>query len=237
MRMGIGMTGILQATEEQRSWLNEAYKWLRAYDVTYSQENNFPISIKLTTVKPSGTLSLLAGVTPGIHPNPAGPYYIRRVRVSADSPLIDVCRQHGYDIEPQINFDGTKDKNTMVVSFPCKVSEQTPVASNFTWQEQLDNVRELQRVWSDNSVSCTVYYKREDIPAIKKYLAKYMPKGIKTVSFLLQHGHGFIQAPYETITQDEYNRLSANTTPITNVEVKESDFELDECASGACPIK
>jgi transcription elongation factor Elf1 len=64
MRMGIGMTGILQATEEQRSWLNEAYVWLRGYDEWYSGEHGFPESIKLTKVKPSGTLSLLAGVTP-----------------------------------------------------------------------------------------------------------------------------------------------------------------------------
>lgn len=237
MRMGIGVTGVLQSTEEQRSWLSEAYEWLRKYDVKYSKEHNFPVSIKLTTVKPSGTLSLLAGVTPGIHPNPAGPYYIRRIRISAESPLLEICRKHGYNVEPQINFDGTKDKNTMVVSFPCKLPIETPVAANFSWREQLDNVRWLQRVWSDNSVSCTVYYKHKDIPAIKEYLAKYMPNEIKSVSFLLYHGHGFIQAPYETITKEKYLTLIKDTAPITTVEVKETDFELDECASGSCPIK
>jgi len=64
----------------------------RSYE--YSKIMNFPISIKLTTVKPSGTLSLLAGVTPGVHPNPAGPYYIRRIRISNGSPLINVCKSH-----------------------------------------------------------------------------------------------------------------------------------------------
>jgi hypothetical protein len=237
MRMGIGVTGVLQASKKQIGWLDGAYKWLRQYDREYSEANGFPISVKLTTVKPSGTLSLLAGVTPGVHPNPAGPYYIRRIRISAESPLIDVCRKHGYNVEPQLNFDGTKDKNTMVVSFPCKVSESTPVAANFTWKEQLDNVRLLQRIWSDNSVSCTVYYKHEDVPEIKAYLAKYMPNEIKTVSFLLYHGHGFVQAPYETISKDEYKILSKHTEPITNVEVKETDFEVEECEGGSCPIK
>jgi hypothetical protein len=237
MRMGIGVTGVLQASKKQIGWLDGAYKWLRQYDKEYSEANGFPISVKLTTVKPSGTLSLLAGVTPGVHPNPAGPYYIRRIRISAESPLIDVCRKHGYNVEPQLNFDGTKDKNTMVVSFPCKVSESTPVAANFTWKEQLDNVRLLQRIWSDNSVSCTVYYKHEDVPEIKAYLAKYMPNEIKTVSFLLYHGHGFVQAPYETISKDEYKILSKHTEPITNVEVKETDFEVEECEGGSCPIK
>ncbi len=93
--------------------------WLREYDKEYSAKHKFPASIKLTTVKPSGTLSLLAGVTPGVHPNPAGPYYIRRVRISSQSPLVDVCRQHGYHIEYQRKFDGSEDKSTMVISFPC----------------------------------------------------------------------------------------------------------------------
>lgn len=237
MRMGIGMTGILQATPEQRSWLNNAYEWLRGYDKIYSAEKGFPISIKLTTVKPSGTLSLLAGVTPGVHPNPAGPYYKRRVRISSSSPLIEVCRKHGYHIEPQINFDGSKDNNTMVVTFPCSLPDTTPVAANFSWREQLDNVREMQRVWSDNSVSCTVYYKKEDLPEIKEYLSKYFSQEIKTVSFLLYHGHGFNQAPYETITKEEYDSLVSLTTPITSVEIKEQDFEVIDCEGGACPVK
>src|SRR5205085_427167 len=68
MRMGIGITGVLQSTEEQKSWLSETYEKLRNYDEWYSQKHGFNKSIKLTTVKPSGTLSLLPGVTPGCHP-------------------------------------------------------------------------------------------------------------------------------------------------------------------------
>lgn len=237
MRMGIGMTGILQATEEQKAWLNKAYIWLREFDNVYSDAHGFPRSIKLTTVKPSGTLSLLAGVTPGIHPNPAGPMYIRRIRISSGSPLIDVCRKHGFDVEPQINFDGSLDKTTMVVSFPCKLPASTPVAADFSWREQLDNVREMQRVWSDNSVSCTVYYKKEDIEDIKGYLAEHFTNEMKTVSFLLYHGHGFVQAPYETINEQEYNQMVAKTTPITSIEIKETDFEVVDCEGGSCPIK
>lgn len=237
MRMGIGMTGILQATEEQRSWLKDAYVWLRNYDISYSKANNFPISIKLTTVKPSGTLSLLAGVTPGVHPNPAGPYYIRRIRISSGSPLLNVCKSHGYNIEPLINFDGTEDKSTMVVSFPCKLPNSTPVAANYSWKDQLEMVRRMQAEWSDNSVSCTVYYKKEDLNDIKEYLNNTYKDNFKTLSFLLYHGHGFKQAPYETISEEEYDNLSKSTKPITSVEVKESDFEITDCDNGSCPIK
>lgn len=247
MRMGIGMAGYLQATEEQRGWLSDAYKWLRSLDKWYSKEKGFPESIKLTTEKPDGTLALLPRVTasgredgvitPGIHPNPAGPYYIRRVRISSYSPLVDVCRRSGYHVECQKNFDGTDDRTTMVVEFPCKVSESTPVAANFTWKEQLDNVRRMQREWSDNSVSCTVYYKKEDLPEIKEYLKKHFRNEMKTVSFLLYQGHGFIQAPYETISKERYEELVSITKPITSVEVEEKDFQLQDCENGVCPIK
>ena len=183
------------------------------------------------------TLSLLAGVTPGVHPNPAGPYYIRRVRISSQSPLVDVCRKHGFPIEYQIKFDGSEDKSTMVISFPCKLPESTPVAADYDWKTQLDMVRRMQSEWSDNSVSCTVYYKKEDLEDIKKYLKQHFRHEIKTVSFLLYHGHGFIQAPYETITREQYLEMVEKTTPITTVEVKESDMEIAECLSGACPVK
>jgi ribonucleoside-triphosphate reductase (thioredoxin) len=237
MRMGIGMTGVLQASQEQRNWLADAYVWLRQYDVEYSAKHDFPVSIKLTTVKPSGTLSLLAGVTPGVHPNPAGPYYIRRVRMNSSSNLVQVCKDHGYHVEYQKNFDGTDDKTTMVVSFPCKLPSSTPVAADYTWKQQLEMVKFMQKNWSDNSVSCTVYYKKEDLEDIKQYLSENYRDNFKTVSFLLYHGHGFTQAPYETITEDQYNDIIKGTRLIESVDVGEDDFDVMDCDSGQCPIK
>lgn len=237
MRMGIGVTGILQSSNEQISWLKNAYTWLREYDKGYSLKNGFPESIKLTTIKPSGTLSLLAGVTHGIHPNPSGHYYIRRIRISSNSPLIDVCRKHGYFIEPQKNFDGSQDKSTMVVEFPCSVPETTPVASSYSWKDQLDMIRKMQAEWSDNSVSCTVYYRKENLEDIKEYLKKHFRNELKTVSFLLYNDHGFQQAPYETISKERYLELKKIVKPINSVEIKEEDFEISDCENGACPIK
>lgn len=125
----------------------------------------------------------------------------------------------------------------MVISFPCKVSEDTPIESSYTFREQLDFVRRMQAEWSDNSVSCTVYYKREDIEDIKNYLNEHYKTGLKTVSFLLSSGHGFDQAPFETISKEQYLEMVSKVTPITSIEIKEGDFELDACSSGHCPIK
>jgi len=236
MRMGIGVTGVLQATEEQRSWLADAYKELRIFDEQYSEKHGFNKSIKLTTVKPSGSLSLLPGVTSGIHPAYAQ-YMIRRVRIAAGHPLIETCKQHGYHVEPQRNFDGTDDHSTMVVEFPFAYPEGTKLAENMTAIDQLKEVKRMQEEWSDNSVSCTVYYRKEELPEIREYLKKNYKNGHKSLSFLLHSEHGFHQAPIEEITKDRYEDLTKNTELIT--EIKQF-LEMDtdsECAGGACPIR
>ena len=235
MRMGIGVTGVLQANEEQKSWLSDVYVQLRQYDVEYSKEKGFPSSIKLTTVKPSGTLSLLPGVPPGCHPAYSR-YMIRRIRIASNHPLVNVCAEHGYDVEYQKNFDGTEDHSTVVVSFPFAYPEGTVLAKDVTAVQQLETVRWLQSVWSDNSVSCTVYYKKEELPEIKKYLQKYYKSNHKSLSFLLHSEHGFKQAPLEEITKEQYERLVEKTKLITSVQ-DASFFGDDECATGACPVK
>jgi ribonucleotide reductase alpha subunit len=235
MRMGIGITGVLQATEEQKSWLSDTYERLREYDKTYSMRHGWPESIKLTTVKPSGTLSLLPGVTPGVHPGYAQ-YMIRRVRIASNHPLVETCRNHGYDVEYQRNFDGSEDRGTVVVSFPFSYPEGTKLAKDMTAIDQLEAVKWLQEVWSDNSVSCTVYYRKEELPEIKKYLKKHYKGCHKSLSFLLHSEHGFQQAPLEEITKEEFDKMIAKSTLITAISSVEMDSG-EECATGACPTR
>ena len=239
MRMGIGITGVMMSTPEQLSWLDLTYRKLRAYDEEYSKAMGWNKSIKLTTLKPSGTLSLLAGVTPGVHPSPAGPYYIRRMRIASDSPLVQACKNSGYPVEFQRNFDGSNDTSTVVVEFPCKLPEWVKTGEQIDIIEQLDMVKNMQTVWSDNSVSVTAYYKKEDIPRIKEYLKSNWKDNFKTLSFLLYYGHGFDQAPYETISKEVYEEMNSKITPLTNISVLETDITDDQigCEGGVCPIK
>ena len=237
MRMGIGITGYCMATEEQKSWLNYAYEYIRAYDAKYSKEKGFPPSIKLTTVKPSGTLSLLSGVTPGAHPGYSH-YHIRRIRMASDSALVQVCKQNGYKVEFQRNFDGSDDTNTVVVEFPCKFPENTVVSKDMKALEQLELVKKLQTEWSDNSVSVTIYYRKEELYGIKEWLNSNYNNNLKTVSFLLHSEHGFDQAPLEEIDRQKYEDMVKSVKPITNCEVNEEDIKGSfECATGACPVK
>jgi ribonucleotide reductase alpha subunit len=236
MRMGIGVTGVLQATEEQKGWLEDVYKELRKFDKQYSKDNGFPESVKITTVKPSGTLSLLPGVTPGCHPAYAR-YMIRRIRISANHALVQTCREHGYPVEYQQNFDGTEDHSTVVVSFPFRHPDHAVLAKDMTAIAQLETVKWLQEVWSDNSVSCTVYYRKEELPEIRKYLKKNYKNNHKSLSFLLHNEHGFKQAPLEEITKEQYDELVAKTRLITAISSLDIGLDDNECATGACPIR
>ena len=237
MRMGIGVTGYLQATEEQKLWLGDVYTYLRKYDEEYSKQHGFPNSIKLTTVKPSGTLSLLAGVTPGAHPG-FSEYYLRRIRMAADSELARVARKNGYHVEYVRNFDGTEDHSTVVVSFPCKFPQGTKFAGDMTAIDQLEVIKRLQTEWSDNSVSVTIYYRLEELDQIKAWLADNYDLSVKSVSFLLHSGHGFDQAPLEEISESRYHEERSNVTPITSLDsVELDDVEIADCDTGACPVR
>jgi ribonucleoside-triphosphate reductase len=237
MRMGIGLTGVLQASKEQRGWADEGYRFLRELDAKYSDSRGMNRSIKLTTVKPSGTLSLLPGVTPGAHPGYAR-YMYRRIRIAADHSLARVCRDSGYSVEYVKQFDGSDDRNTVVVTFPFSYPEGTTLAHDMTAMDQLNVIKELQTTWSDNSVSCTIYYKKEELPEIRKYLESNYRHSHKTLSFLLHSEHGFVQAPLEEITQEQYDELVKQTTPITSLTGGVDGLDSSaECTTGACPIR
>jgi ribonucleoside-diphosphate reductase alpha chain len=237
-RLGQSITGVLQCSEVQVGWLSKTYEYLKGFDKAYSKERGWNPSVRLTTVQPSGTLSLLPGVTPGIHPAFAK-YYTRRVRFSSVDPLVDACRKRGYKVVWDIGLDGREDHTRYVVEFPCKSPEGSVLASEMTAVQQLEVVQSMQKEWADNAVSVTVYYRKEELPAIKEWLSENYDDGVKSVSFLLHVDHNFPLPPYEEISEDEYNKSVAKldfSTPI-HQNATELTLDMDDCATGACPIR
>lgn len=237
-RLGQNVTGILQVSAEKIEWLDEAYKNLAAFDKKYSKEKGWPASVRLTTVQPSGTLSLLPGVTPGIHPAFAQ-YYIRRVRFGSSDPLVDACRKRGYKVQWDIGLDGREDHTRYVVDFPCMSPEGSVLATSMTAVEQLEWVKTMQTVWADNAVSVTVYYRKEELQSIKDWLEANYTDGVKSVSFLLHSDHNFPLPPYEECTKEEYEKMLSKIdfgVPLHQVSF-DGELDIDACATGACPIK
>ena len=237
-RLGQNITGVLQVEAEKITWLDSAYKHLSAFDKTYSKNKGWPASIRLTTVQPSGTLSLLPGVTPGIHPAFAR-HYIRRVRFGSADPLVDACRKRGYKVQWDIGLDGREDHTRYVVDFPCMSPEGSVLATAMTAVQQLEWVKKMQTVWADNAVSVTVYYRKEELQLIKDWLEKNYTDGVKSVSFLLHADHNFPLPPYQECSVGEYENMLAEidfSIPLLQTSF-EGELQLDDCATGACPIK
>ena len=236
MRLGLGVTGVAQAME-RLPWLDRTYDYIKTYDAFWSGRRDMPESVRLTTVKPSGTLSLLAGVTPGAHPG-FSRFHVRRIRMSTNDPVFAYAQKTGYPWEFVEDFEGNQDSRTAVVEFPCEFPEGTVLAEDLNAVQQLELQAVLQKTWADNAVSITIYYEREELEDIKAYLHSHW-SDMKGVSFLLKTDHGFAQAPLEALTRDDYEVRAVGVHGHSyRVSSGLSDLlDGEECADGACPIR
>lgn len=205
-RIGCSMSGVAQFVASRgldalAEWADEGYDAIQAYDQTYSDWLAIPRSIKTTCIKPSGTVSLLAGATPGMH-YPESRFYLRRVRTKKDSPLLGPLRAAGYHIE-----DSTTEPDTAVVSFPIDVGEGVRTAPDVSMWEQLSLAAFLQRQWADNQVSCTVTFDPATEAHQIPHALDFFQYQLKGVSFLPRDNGSYDQMPYEAITQQQYEEL------------------------------
>ena len=167
-----------------------------------------PQSIKTTCVKPSGTVALLAGATPGAH-FPISRFYIRRVCVDNSSPMLARLRARGYPTEAQA-AGGAQQSSRQVVEFPVDCGYTGRCGSAVSMEEQLELAALLQRHWADNQVSCTVTFDPlTDGPQLPATLARFETQ-LKDVSFLPRCNGAYKQMPYEEISEAEYKRRLAN---------------------------
>lgn len=238
MRVGVGVTGCLGSKLFTPDILDDVYKAVQRENDLYSAELGVGPSIRTTTIKPSGTWSKLAdqGGYEGIHAA-YSKYFIQRIRFSSDDALIPLLRAAGHYMEPEYKLDGTYNPSTTVVDFYVRAEDGLPVADEGwdTWK-QLDVLKMAQKYWSDQSVSVSVYYNKDEITKIKDWLRSNLSE-IKTISFLCHSDHGFVQAPKEAITEAQYTKLSAKVKNIEIDSIESGDLESLECVGGVCPVK
>lgn len=211
-RIGLSQSGIAQSfgrhgRRTHFEWCDKGYALVRDLDTRYSEWLTIPKSIKVTTVKPSGTVSLLNGSTPGMHYEHAE-YYYRTIRISQTSALIPPLRKAGYRIEVD-----QYDASGFVVYFPVHAEHFDRSKDDITMWEQLENAAQMQAYWSDNACSVTVTFKPDEAKDIARALELYETR-LKSVSFLPLTEHGYAQAPYITITKEEFRAASAKLKPI-----------------------
>lgn len=230
-RIGCSMSGIVQAINRHgfRSFINlaeKAYDYLGEIDAKYSDWLCVPKSIKRTSVKPSGTVSLLCGATPGIH-YPIAEYYFRVIRFDSKSALLTDLREAGYRCEEIKN-----EPHTTAVYFPVKETNFVKGESQVTMWEQLELAAALQKHWADNQVSVTIKFQPHEANDIERALEMYETR-LKGVSFLPASTHDYKHAPYQPITEEEYNRANYVIVALDELnsaaEVQDNYCDGDKC--------
>jgi len=232
-RIGCSQSGVVQAiaklgVEEYRKWCEAGYQTIQDWDKVYSEWLAVPRSIKTTSIKPSGTVSLLAGATPGMH-FPEARTYIRRMRISKYSDMVKPLRAAGYLIEPAYGSEDT----TLVVTVPVKIVEPVRTVSEVSMWEQLALAAFLQRYWADNQVSCTVSFDPAEGVQIAHALNYYQYQ-LKGVSFLPRLPEGaYAQMPYEAISEQTYTHLVAQLKPFRLGPVAHEEADVERFCDGA----
>jgi adenosylcobalamin-dependent ribonucleoside-triphosphate reductase len=231
-RIGLSQSGVVQAfskfgRRKILQWCDSAYEYVKGLDAEYSDWLCIPKSVRMTSIKPSGTVSLLNGSTPGIH-YPEDEYYIRRIRFAADSDMLPALEAAGYKIEPD-----HYSPNTMCVEFPVHEEHFKKGKREITMWEQLEIAAQYQHFWADNSVSITVTFKPEEAADIKTALEMYETR-LKAVSFLRYEETGYVQAPYEPITREQYEEMSKNITPVQRFSTDEGGAGTKFCDGDSC---
>lgn len=221
-RIGVSQSGIVQSFKRHGrrthfNWCHRGYAYLRRLDDIYSEWLCVRKSIRITTVKPAGTTSLLPGATPGIHYEHSR-YYYRTIRVAKTSPLVEEHRRAGYKVEDDM-YD--QSGNTAVIYFPIEAKFFDRAKHEVSIWEQLENAAQMQQFWSDNSVSVTVSFKESEAKDIVRALELYESR-LKTVSFLPLK-HEYPQAPYIAISEEEYNKAKRL---LREADLSESSHEV-----------
>jgi adenosylcobalamin-dependent ribonucleoside-triphosphate reductase len=213
-RIGASMSGVANFADAKglptlREWMDTGYQVIQQYDKSYSEWLGIRESIKTTTIKPSGTVSILAGESPGVHWTPGGEHFLRAIRFANEDPMLPLFKMAQYRVEPA----SESPKTTSVVFFPIK-SHAKRSEKDVSIFEKMSLAAVAQRHWSDNSVSVTVSFNAETEKDDVGTVLHMFDGQLKTVSFLPMGNAVYPQMPYTQITAEEYEEATLKLFPI-----------------------
>jgi len=197
-----------------------------------------PHSASITCVKPSGTVSQLTGVSSGIHPW-YSPYYLRSVRADNKDPLTTFLKDSGIPNEPDV----MKPDNTTVFYFPIKAPKNAIVTKDLSAIDHLEIWKTYREHWTEHNPSVTINVKEEEWVDVAAWVYKNFDN-VGGISFLPASEHTYRQAPYQEITEEEYNdwvnkmpsRITWEMLSLYEFEDGTTGSQELSCVAGACEI-
>jgi len=240
-RIGTSISGVANFADNKglpslRQWMDEGYTTIQSYDKGYSEWLGIRESIKTTTVKPSGTVSILAGESPGVHWSVGGQFFLRAIRFGNNDPMLPLFKMAQYKVEPAMESPDT----TSVVYFPVE-SNAKRSEKDVSIYEKVALASTAQRYWSDNSVSVTVSFNPETESKDVGTVLHLYDGQLKTISFLPSGNTVYPQMPYTQITAEEYEQYRMTLFPIdfAGVYAGMASDAVGEayCTTDACEVK
>ena len=240
--IGVGMTGIGNGPVLNLN-LEEAANIVKQENERVASLIGINVAARCTTVKPSGTSSLVIGSSSGIHAW-HNDYYIRRIRFGKNESIAKYLQENLPAIVEQDKFNPAG----VVASFPQKAPENAILRTESA-QDLLERVRRFNTEWvksghrdGDNThnVSCTISLKNSDWKTTGEWMWNNR-NNYNGISVLPYDGGTYVQAPFEDITKDEYERLLPFLKEIDLSTIQEqadnTDFAAEvACAGGACEV-
>ena len=249
--LGVSLTGIQECPAmKDAATLRNLKMTAVETNIRHASMLNIQPATAVTCVKPSGTASLVAGCTSGIHAHHA-PHYIRRVRMAASDKLTAYMMEHGVPWEPALTYKNTEDTDdddstytTAVFSFPIKAPETAEVFSeNRPALDQLEDWLLFSANYTEHNVSCTITIGEDELDEGTRWLLQNWDN-VGGLAFLPRSDIQYQQAPYEAITEERYNELLAefpknfsfdDFATYETVDTTQRHAQL-ACSGGACAL-
>ena len=233
--LGVSLVGYVDSVVARRSGNLVKLKELAVEtNKVFAQKLGINQAAVITTIKPAGNSSVMYATARGINARYA-PYYIRRVRVNRYTPVWDVLHNSGIPMEPVIGSD-----STWVATFYEKSPDDAITVSQLTAIQQLEHWKNAKTNWAEHNVSVTIEYEEKERQQIINWLFKNQDI-VNGVAFLPRTDHVYPQAPYEEVTQEEYEAAIATYPTIDwsllqEYEVEDRTTRTVECSAGFCEL-
>ena len=239
--LGVSITGyydnkLVRNDQNLRALRDESIKTNKKYAKRFDKNE----STSITCVKPHGNSGQLLGVGSGMH-TWYSHYYIRRVRISANDPLLKLARNQGVPIFPEVGYS-TSNAATMVMEFPCKAPDDALVNKDVTALEMLEEWKRLKVNFTEHNPSVTIYIGDNEWIKVANFVYENWDI-VGGLSFLPRSNHVYRLAPYEEITKEEYERRvkelqHLDFSKLVTYEQEDMTTGAKElaCAGGVCEI-
>lgn len=239
--LGVSMTGQQDCPAVRNaSTLRALKKMALETNAEYAKKFGIRMSSAITLVKPEGTVSEMVNSASGVHPRFAK-HYVRRVRISAHDPLFHLMKSQGVMYYPEVG-QVESSATTFVLEFPIKSPEGSVTQKDMTAESMLEYWKLVKTEYCEHNPSVTVNVDKNEWVSTMAWLRRNWDI-VGGLAFLPKNDHIYKLAPYESVSESEYEKLAAHYAKLDIDYSKLVYFEKEDatdvkkeaaCVGGTC---